>query len=68
MHVHAMVRKFSQFPDMKKTQTHHGQILEDHKLPQKVRDHNMYILPKIATKLTKLYQKWKTNKQIGTYF
>ena len=28
----------------------------------------MYILPKIATQLTKMYQKWQTNQKNGTYF
>ena len=36
-----------------KTQNNRRQILEVHKLPQKVRDHDMCILQKCATKLTK---------------
>ena len=40
--------------DMKKTQTCCGQILEVHKLPQKVCDHDMYIKGKNVPKKSKI--------------
>ena len=33
---------------------YHRPIVDIHKLPKKVRDHDMYILPKLTTKFTKM--------------
>ena len=45
-----------------KTQTCRSQILEVHKLPQKVRDHDMYILPKFEKKIQKWHKCTKNGK------